>query len=115
MHSLEVVQEEVPVVPTIENVITPSEVYENVVFKVQLAAGSTAIETKPYNFKGLKGVSRDKEGKLYKYYFGSSSDYLAIQNKQRDAKKAGYSNCYIVAFKDGKKISVNDALKSKTK
>jgi len=115
MHSLEVTHEDIPVVPTIEKVIEAKDIYENIIFKVQLAAGSSAIETKSYNFKGLEGVSRNKEGKLYKYYFGNSSDYLAIQNKQREAKEAGYKNCYIVAFKNGEKVSVNDALKSKTK
>ncbi|MBW2960799.1 N-acetylmuramoyl-L-alanine amidase [Mesonia sp. JHPTF-M18] len=93
----------------------PTKIYEGISFKVQLAAGSSALETKAYNFKGLQGVSRAKEGKLYKYYYGDTSDYVKIQEKQRQAQKAGYKNCYIVAFKGDKKISVNDALKSKTK
>ncbi|WP_121665303.1 N-acetylmuramoyl-L-alanine amidase family protein [Mesonia aquimarina] len=92
-----------------------SEIYEDVTFKVQLAAGSTPLETAPYNFKGLTGVTREKEGKLYKYYVGETSDYLAIQAKQRLAKEKGYSSCYIVAFRKGKKISVNEALKTKAK
>lgn len=114
MHSLEVDNIPIPQ-ETVENASTASEVYDGIKFKVQLAAGSTALETKSYNFKGLEGVSRNKEGNLYKYYYGSTSDYIAIQNKQREAKQAGYKNCYIVAFKGDKKISVNEALKSKTK
>ncbi len=106
---------ETPSVSTIENTSSSSEVYDNITFKVQLAAGSQPLATKPYNFKGLEGVSRQKEGELYKYYFGSTSDYLAIQEKQRQAKEVGYKNCYIVAFKNNQKISVNEALKSKTK
>lgn len=94
---------------------TSSQNYNNIIFKVQIAAGSTKLETKPYNFKGLQGISRNKEGKLYKYYYSSSNDYLTIQNKLREAQAAGYKNSYIVAFKEGRKISVNEALKSKTK
>ena len=92
-----------------------TDIYKDITFKVQLAAGSTAIETKSYNFKGLTGVSRKKEGNLYKYYYGNTSDYLLIQEKQKEAIEAGYKKCYIIAFKGEKKISVNEALKSKTK
>ena len=92
-----------------------SEIYEDVTFKVQIAAGSSPLETAPYNFKGLTGVTREKEGKLYKYYVGETSDYMVIQEKQRLAKEKGYSGCYIVAFRKGKKISVNEALKTKAK
>lgn len=112
LHATEV---ETPAISTVENTSSASEIYDNITFKVQLAAGSQPLATKPYNFKGLEGVSRQKEGKLYKYYLGSTSDYLAIQEKQRQAKEVGYKNCYIVAFKNNQKISVNEALKSKTK
>lgn len=30
---------------------------------------------------------------------------------QQEAKSKGYSNAFIVAFKDGKSISINDAVK----
>lgn len=88
-------------------------IYENVVFKVQLAASSKKLETNPYNFKGLETVSRNKEGEFYKYYYGETSDYLKIQNKQREAKEKGFATCYIVAFRNGKKITVGEALKTK--
>lgn len=92
-----------------------SQIYEDVVFRIQLAAGSKKIDPKPYNFKGLNNVDRAKEGKLYKYYYGETSDYLKIQQLHQDAIKKGYSTSYIVAFKDDQKITVNDALKSKLK
>lgn len=90
-----------------------TSVYEGITFKVQLAASSKELETKPYNFKGLDGVSRTKETSLYKYYYGDTSDYLEIQEKQRNAKEKGFNTCYIVAFRDGKKITVSEALKTK--
>lgn len=91
------------------------ELYKNIVFRVQLAAGSTPLETAPYNFNGLKGIERKKEGELYKYYYGKTSDYLEIQNMQRDAQEKGYTSSYIVAFENDKKITVDEALKSKAK
>ncbi|TXK73490.1 N-acetylmuramoyl-L-alanine amidase [Mesonia sp. K4-1] len=89
--------------------------YQGVTFKVQIAAGSTALETAPYNFKGLKGIERQKENKLYKYYYGNTSSHNKGKEFLAQAKAAGYKSSYLVAFKDGKKISVNEALKSPKK
>ena len=37
-------------------------IYEDIVFKVQIAAGSRKLAERPYNFKGLEDVSREKKG-----------------------------------------------------
>jgi N-acetylmuramoyl-L-alanine amidase len=85
---------------------------ENITFKVQIAASSKALETKPYNFKGLKVISRQKEGNLYKYFYGNTSNYQETKTLEQEAKSKGYTSSFIVAFKDGKKIALIDALKS---
>lgn len=92
-------------------VYSEKKIIKNTIFKVQIAAGSKKIEPKPYNFKGLKGISREKSDGLYKYYFGYTSDYNEAQNLQLEAKKKGYKDSYLVAFKDGKRISLEKALK----
>ncbi len=89
--------------------------YQGITFKVQLAASAKKLETKSSNFKGLTPVFREKEGKLYKYYFGATSSYSQIQKLHQEAKTKGYNTSYLVAFKDGEKITVNDALKSQGK
>jgi N-acetylmuramoyl-L-alanine amidase len=91
------------------------DTFIDVTFKVQLAASSRKIEPKSSNFKGLTPVFREKEGKLYKYYFGATSSYSQIQKLHQNAKNKGYPKSYLVAFKDGKKITVNEALKSQAK
>ncbi len=91
--------------PTEENII------KNVVFKVQLAASSKKIEPKSYNFKGLKDISREKQNGLYKYYYGYTSDYNKAKKLQQQAKEKGYNDGYLVAFKNGKRISLAKALK----
>lgn len=96
-------------VPTTENTIT------NIVFKVQLAASSRLLEPKPYNFKGLNDLSREKVGNLYKYYYGYTSDYNQAQKLQIQAQNKGYKTAFITAFKDGKQIKVSEALKTETK
>ena len=84
----------------------------NITFKVQIAAGSKKIETKPYNFKTLSDISREQEGALYKYYYGSTHDYGEVLKLEETAKAKGYKSSFIVAFKDGKRISLSDALKT---
>lgn len=83
----------------------------NVKFKVQIASGARKLETKSYNFKGLKGVERVKVGRSYKYYLGYTSNYNSIKKMQQLAKSKGYTSAFIVAFKDGQKISVEEVLK----
>lgn len=84
----------------------------NVIFKVQIAASSKALETKPYNFNGLSSISRMKEGSLYKYYYGSTGNYETSKDLAKQAKEKGYNSSFVVAFKDGEKIALTDALKS---
>lgn len=80
---------------------------EGLVYRIQLAAGSKPIATKPFNFKGLKGVERKKINGRYKYYYGKSSDYSKIQSLQQEAKDKGFDGAYIVGFKDGKKVKID--------
>jgi N-acetylmuramoyl-L-alanine amidase len=93
----------------------PSDVYKDVTFRVQLAASGRKLEPSPQNFKGLTNVFRNKEGKLYKYYYGATSSYIQIKELHETAKKKGYGTSYIVAFRNDDKISVNEALKTKVK
>lgn len=87
-----------------------NNIYEGVTFKVQIASGSRKLATKSYNFKGLKNVERVKVGKAYKYYIGKTSDYASIQDDLKLAKSKGYTSAFIVAFKDGEKVSVDKVL-----
>jgi N-acetylmuramoyl-L-alanine amidase len=91
------------------------DTFIDVTFKVQLAASSRKLEPKSSNFKGLNPVFREKEGKLYKYYYGATSSYSQIQKLHQNAQNKGFTESYLVAFKEGKKITVNEALKSQAK
>ena len=93
----------------------PSDVYEGITFKVQLAATGKKLDPSSRNFKGLNQVSRNKEGKLFKYYFGATSSFSQIKDLHEQAKRSGYPDSYIVAFRGNEKISVNEALKTKMK
>ncbi len=99
--------------PYVEKPSAETRIIEGVTFKVQIAASSKQLETKPYNFKGLKDISREKNGRIYKYFYGQTSDYNVINTYKNEAKEKGYKSAFIVAYKDGKKVSLAQALKSK--
>lgn len=86
------------------------DVSEEVVYKVQFAAGKNKLALKSYNFKGLKNLSRSKQGDLYKYFTGNTSDYNLIKAVQQQAVKKGYTSCFVVAYKNGVEVSVSETL-----
>ncbi len=86
-------------------------IIKGVTFKVQIAASSKELEAKSYNFRGLSDISREKTGIIYKYYSGNTSDYTKAKEFQNKARSGGYPDAYIVAYKDGNKIDVSEALK----
>jgi len=96
--------------PVVAEEETSSRVIKGVTFKVQLSASSKKITTKPYNFKGLKEISREKSGGIYRYFYGKTSDYEEIKRMKAFAKKKGYKDCYVVAFKKGKKVPLREVL-----
>jgi len=83
---------------------------KEILFKVQIAASSKKLETKSYNFKGLDQISRSKDGTLYRYYYGETSDYTQAQRLQSEARASGYDQAYIVAFKENERVSLSEVL-----
>ena len=96
----------------VESISTDAAEIDDIIYKVQISASSKSIETKSYNFKGLDDISKIQEGSLYKYYYGNTSNYDTANGFVQEAKTKGYKSCFIVAFKDGKKIPLSEALKS---
>lgn len=81
-----------------------------VTFKVQLAVSSTKLDLNPANFNGLGQLSMTTVNNLYKYMYGSTNSYEDARRLLGDAKAKGYSSAFVIAFRDGKKISIQEAL-----
>ncbi|HLV51416.1 MAG TPA: N-acetylmuramoyl-L-alanine amidase [Flavobacterium sp.] len=84
---------------------------EGIVFRVQIAASGKVLELKPANFNGLDNITSIKEDKLYKYFYNETTDYDHARKALEVAKNKGYTSAFLVAYKDGKKISIQEALK----
>lgn len=82
-----------------------------VIFKVQIATSSLNLPTKPENFKGMTDVKMETAGKWYKYFVGSYKSIDEAKARQKEVQGLGYDTAFIVAYDDGKKISVADAVK----
>ncbi|MGL2994632.1 N-acetylmuramoyl-L-alanine amidase family protein [Flavobacterium sp. TSSA_36] len=81
------------------------------VFKIQISASYIDLELAPKNFKGLDTISVEKENNLYKYFYGETPDYNQAKENLKLAKSKGFTSAFLIAFKDGKKISVQEAIK----
>ncbi|SDZ92330.1 N-acetylmuramoyl-L-alanine amidase family protein [Psychroflexus halocasei] len=80
-------------------------------FKVQIAASSNNLEPKPYNFNKLSPISKLKQGKVYKYFYGEAKNYLDAKNLKDKAKANSYKGAFIVAFNENNEmISIKEAL-----
>ena len=82
--------------------------HSDVIFKVQLLASSKSI--KKSNFKNLNNVSKSKEGKIYKYYYGNVKTYNEARKLKNKAEKVGFKDSFIVAFKNQKKINISEVI-----
>lgn len=90
---------------------TPNSAISTTIFKVQIAASSKKLALQSQNFKGLRNISADFSNGVYKYYYGETSDYEESKVLLKEAKLKGYDSAYLIAIKDGKKISIQDAIK----
>lgn len=74
------------------------------IYKVQLFASSKKLQMNSAEFKGLKNVSSIFNENLYKYTYGETSNVDEVYKMQKEAKKTGFKDAYIIAIKDGKVV-----------
>ncbi|MFL2639376.1 MAG: N-acetylmuramoyl-L-alanine amidase [Flavobacteriaceae bacterium] len=84
----------------------------NTYLKIQIASSNKFLELKSYNFKGLTmlSYSYSKSRNSYKYYFENTQSYTQAKKYLLKAKRAGFKDAIIVAFDNGKKITLDQFL-----
>ena len=86
------------------------EKVSNVIFKVQLMASGKELPLVPENFKGLNLISKESYKTLFRYMYGNTQSHREAQMMKTKAVDKGYKTAYIVAYKEGVRISLTEAL-----
>ena len=80
------------------------------VFKVQILSSSSKLKSTDARFKGLKDIDCYQDGGMYKYTVGASTNYNEIYRLRKEVA-AKIPEAFIIAFKDGKRMDVNAAIR----
>ena len=97
--------------------LTKEEVKEEVVsdtkvvFKIQLLASSKVLPLLSEEFNGLSTLSTERHKNFIRYMYGKTNSYNQAKLYKANADAKGYTTSFIVAYKDGKRIPVPEALK----
>ena len=79
------------------------------VFKIQIFISEKVLDPSDSRLKGEE-PNYYKEGRVFKYTLGASTDYEEIVQLRKDVA-AKFPGCFIVAFKNGEKVpNINDAI-----
>ena len=83
----------------------------NIYLKVQIASGSKFLPLKSYNFNGLDQLTFIKSENIYKYFYENTNNYNEAKKFLNKAKKSGFKDAVIIAFKNGNRISLDQFFK----
>jgi N-acetylmuramoyl-L-alanine amidase len=89
----------------------PGPTAPEIFFRVQFLSSKKRIPLKSKKFDGIKDVNEYKQDGYYKYTSGNKTDLdaaIKLQETLREKKK--YKDAFIIAIKDGQRISMKDAM-----
>ena len=81
------------------------------VFRIQILASDKVIAKNSRQFKGLSPVDYYKENGMIKYTYAEDTDYNKILRIKRKTVDPKFKDAFIIAFKNGEKMNVNQAIK----
>jgi N-acetylmuramoyl-L-alanine amidase len=93
-----------------KNEPTKSTQSDKPIFKIQFLTSDKKLPAKSKLFKGLTPVGHYQEKGIYKYTYGESYDYNKVLRTKRQISSK-FKDAFIIAFKNGKKMNVNEAIK----
>jgi len=78
-------------------------------FQIQLAASKSPIDTDTPKWQQLKALDVRQERHIYKYLEGNFTNYENAAQHRILLTKQGFNGAFVVAYKDGKRISLEEA------
>jgi N-acetylmuramoyl-L-alanine amidase len=104
--------------PSVADTKMPTTVEEQAVktvskitFKVQLMASGRDLSSNDAYFKGLNRISKEPYKNLYRYMYGETGSHREAEMMKSNAVSKGFTTAYLVAYREGARISMADALK----
>ena len=94
----------------VEKKVKKTEVADAPVFKLQIFVGSRNLRKGDAHFKGETDYDSFQEGNLVKYTLGASTNYNEIYRLRKE-KLDKFPEAFIIAFKNGQKYDVNQAIR----
>ena len=94
----------------VEKKVKRAEVADAPVFKLQIFVGSRNLRKGDAHFKGETDYDSFQEGNLVKYTLGASTNYNEIYRLRKE-KLDKFPEAFIIAFKNGQKYDVNQAIR----
>ena len=85
-----------------------------IIFKVQFLTSATKLKATDSRLKGLKDADCYKDGSLWKYTVGSTSNYNEIRQLRREVAKK-FPQAFIAAFRNGKRMDLDEAISESQK
>ena len=73
-------------------------------------ASDTKLKAGAKQFKGLTNVESYKDGKMWKYTVGSTSNYSEIKRLRKEVAKT-FPQAFVVAFKNGERMNTQEAIR----
>jgi len=80
-----------------------------ILFKIQIAASTDQISLSSPRFRGVKGIEMYRHNGMFKYTYGSEPDLEKAQQLLERMKANGFTDAFIVAFRNGDRISLDQA------
>ena len=100
-------EKEIKAEPPKENKTTGDEI----AFKVQFAGSDKELDLKQNKYSAIENGWYYKVGNAYKYTSGNFKESPDAFKHQSKLREAGFKDCFVVAFKNGARMDINEAIK----
>ena len=83
----------------------------DIIFKVQFASTDKEMDVKA-KYANVNDVAFYKAGVVFKYTSGNYKNMNDASKQQSKLRELGYKDCFVVAFKNGSRMDINEAKKA---
>jgi N-acetylmuramoyl-L-alanine amidase len=91
----------------------PAKNQNGVIYKIQFATFPREIPVSDARFSKILQIEMYFHDGLFKYTSGNFTDFSAATSHQNKMRKSGYNDAFVVAFLNGQRIRIDEALKLK--